>query len=136
MAKGRHNILLVDDNAHDIVLLHEALTEIDPLVSTINAVDGFDAIQKLKAADEAGKLPSLIILDINMPRMNGVEAVPAIRSQERFKEIPLVILTTSSYEPERELFREMGVKMFTKPGSHAELINIAAQLLAYSRANV
>jgi CheY-like chemotaxis protein len=128
-----HHILMIDDNVHDSFLLHEALTEIDPRVTTVNAFDGFDALHKLDYARKTGTLPSLITLDINMPRMNGVEALTAIRSHTRFSQIPLVILSTSSYEPERQFFLERGVKMFTKPFTHGELIHIAAQLLSISR---
>lgn len=94
------HILLVEDNEGDIVLTMEALKEAK-LRNKISVVrDGEEALEFLykrgKFVNEAS--PQLILLDINLPKINGKEVLIAIKNDEALKKIPVVILTTSSSE--------------------------------------
>lgn len=91
-------ILLVEDNEGDIVLTTEAFEESD-LHSNINvARNGREALDylSLDGGNSDNELPDLILLDINLPLLNGHEVLRCIKQNERTKHIPVIILTTSS----------------------------------------
>ncbi|HMU46849.1 MAG TPA: response regulator [Chitinophagaceae bacterium] len=89
-------ILLVEDNEGDVVLTLEALKEanMDKNVGVIR--DGESALQYLK--QENSELPDLIMLDINLPRIDGIEVLAQIKSNNTLKAIPVIMLTTSNAE--------------------------------------
>lgn len=94
------HILLVEDNEGDIILITEALEE-GKVKNTISITrNGWDAIQYLekKSGHEEAITPDLIILDVNLPKLNGHEVLMKIKNNERFKHIPVIMLTTSSSE--------------------------------------
>lgn len=94
------HILLVDDNEGDIVLTMEALSEAK-IINRISVVrDGTEAIRFLNQEQEfAGcEPPDLILLDINLPKMDGTEVLAIIKNDVELKRIPVIMLTTSSSE--------------------------------------
>ena len=94
------HILLVEDNEGDIVLTTEALEE-GKIKNTFSVVrDGWEAIQYLenKEGYENVKEPDLVLLDINLPKMNGHKVLKYIKGSEDLKHIPVIMLTTSSDE--------------------------------------
>lgn len=94
------HILLVEDNEGDIVLTTEAFEE-GRITNSISVVkDGWEAIQYLEQNEgyEDVKKPDLVLLDINLPKINGHEVLKHIKSSEKLKQIPVVMLTTSSDE--------------------------------------
>jgi two-component system, chemotaxis family, response regulator Rcp1 len=94
------HILLVEDNEGDIILTQEALTDAKIKNKVSVARDGEEAINNLnKAADQGGTgLPDLILLDINLPKVDGKEVLQYIKGNHALKKIPVVMLTTSSSE--------------------------------------
>ncbi len=94
------HILLVEDNEGDIFLVTEALEE-RKIVNKISvAKDGKEAIDFL---DKKGKyentlMPDLVLLDVNLPKKNGHEVLEYIKSKENLKQLPVIMLTTSSSE--------------------------------------
>lgn len=94
------DILLVEDNEGDIVLTLEALDE-GKIRNSISVVkDGWEAVQYLEKKGDYSdkKTPDLILLDINLPKMNGHEVLKQIKSNPDIKHIPVIMLTTSSSE--------------------------------------
>lgn len=94
------NILLVEDNEGDILLIREALED-GKIYNSISVVrDGEKAIHFLekKGDYENAKMPDLVLLDINLPRKNGHEVLDFIKGSDRFRHIPVIMLTTSSSE--------------------------------------
>ena len=89
------HILLVEDNEGDIILTREALKEGKIKNEISVARDGEEALAFLK---EAALLPDLVLLDINLPRMNGLELLTIIKQDEDLKKIPVIMLTTSVSE--------------------------------------
>ncbi len=94
------NILLVEDNEGDIFLVKEALEE-SKIINRVHVVkNGRDAVDYLfsKGKYNGQSIPDLIILDINIPMLNGHEVLKCIKEDERTKIIPVIMLTTSSSE--------------------------------------
>lgn len=85
-------ILLVEDNEGDIVLTQEALKDGRIKNSIMLARDGVEALALLDSGEE---LPDLILLDINLPKLNGLEVLTAIKTDPRLKTIPVIMLSTS-----------------------------------------
>jgi CheY-like chemotaxis protein len=85
-------ILLVEDNEGDIILTQEALKDGKIKNNIIIAKDGVEALTIL---DSGAPLPDLILLDINLPKMNGLEVLTAIKTNPRLKSIPVIMLSTS-----------------------------------------
>src|SRR3954463_13045251 len=112
MEHNRKKILLVDDDVDDLQLITESLMMHDPTLKIVEARNGKEALNFLNSAIY---LPSLIILDINMPVMDGKETLLALKDNEKFKEIPIVMFTTSSNDMDRIYFRRLKVEMLTKP---------------------
>ena len=94
------HILLVDDNEGDILLTREALGEARIINQVSVVYDGMDAIRFLKKMPPFtnDKTPDLILLDINLPRMDGKEVLGIIKNDPELKRIPVIMLTTSSSE--------------------------------------
>jgi chemotaxis family two-component system response regulator Rcp1 len=93
------HILLVDDNEGDILLTREALEEAKIINRISVAYDGMEAIQFLRNnRSNGGGAPDLILLDINLPKMDGKEVLGIIKNDPDLKRIPVIMLTTSSSE--------------------------------------
>lgn len=84
-------LLVVDDDEGDLLLVEETLGDMDLNIHT--AEDGHAALEFLRSSDNPR--PHLVLLDINMPRLNGLETLKAIKSDEDLKRIPVCMLTTS-----------------------------------------
>jgi chemotaxis family two-component system response regulator Rcp1 len=89
------HILLVEDNEGDIILTKEALKEAKIKNAITVARDGQEALDILNTAQD---LPDLILLDINLPKVNGLEVLSSVKSNDRLKSIPVIMLSTSSSE--------------------------------------
>ena len=92
------HILLVDDNEGDILLTREALDDARIINKISIAYDGLEAIRFLKKPPLGVDKPDLILLDINLPKMNGTEVLGIIKNDPDLKRIPVIMLTTSSAE--------------------------------------
>jgi two-component system, chemotaxis family, response regulator Rcp1 len=92
------HILLVDDNEGDILLTREALGDARIVNKISIAYDGLEAIRFLKKQPAGVDTPDLILLDINLPKMNGTEVLAIIKNDPDLKRIPVIMLTTSSAE--------------------------------------
>src|SRR6266487_683666 len=96
--------LLADDDADDQQLFKEALNEIDKSIRCLTASSGEEALNKLKT--DLKQLPDYIFLDLNMPRMNGLECLVEIKKTNTLKHIPVIIYSTSSAEKDVEETRK------------------------------
>ena len=91
------HILLVEDNDGDVLLTREALEEAQVVTKLSIAKDGQEAIDFLNKPDgRETRSPDLILLDINLPKVNGFEVLKYIKEDPRWKHIPVIMLTTSS----------------------------------------
>ena len=109
------NILLVEDDQDDVELMQEALrdNEIQFVLEIVR--QGDRVLPYLKTSKN---LPNVILLDLNLPKMHGREVLSRLKLSEEFKQIPVVILTTSSSQIEREFCLSAGASQFlTKPST-------------------
>lgn len=114
-------ILLADDDADDREIFVRVLGNKEN-VSLINTFEnGKEVIEFLETVSEPEHLPNLIILDHNMPKMNGTETLSLLKSHDRFSDINVVIYSTYSDNKMRETCRELGAAMvLSKPSSMKE----------------
>jgi CheY-like chemotaxis protein len=126
-------ILLVEDNSKDIELTLEAMAE-NSLANDIVVVrDGVEALEYLRCQGKyklrkAGN-PALILLDIKMPRMDGIEVLRNIRSDAKLKRIPVVVLTSSREENDLINTYELGVNAYVlKPVDFKQFIEAVKQI--------
>ncbi|WP_333808683.1 response regulator [Flavobacterium sp.] len=112
----KNQILLVEDNEGDIVLTSEAFEECDFKTDIQVARNGKEAITILFEEHNQSELPTLILLDINLPLLNGHEVLKKIKENEKTRHIPVAILTTSSAVNDINLAYENNANCFiTKP---------------------
>jgi CheY-like chemotaxis protein len=130
-------ILIADDDPEDRMLAEDALKE-SRLVNDIRFVeDGEELLEYLQhrgkyTEPESSPRPGMILLDLNMPRMDGREALKIIKTDPELRRIPVVVLTTS--QAEQDIYRsyDLGVNSFIiKPVTFESLVNIMRVLEAY-----
>jgi CheY-like chemotaxis protein len=112
-------ILYADDDHDDRDLMTEALNEIDPTISCQIVNDGQELLNILQRTSE---LPDYIFLDINMPVMNGRECLIELKKDRRFRQIPVVIYSTTIDNSEvSELYDLGAITFIQKPNNFADL---------------
>jgi len=127
-------ILLVDDNDDDVLLLEESLRD-SKFVNLLQIVrDGEEALKYLRreAPHESAQLPGLVLLDINMPKVNGFEVLCAMKADARLRTIPVVMLTTSTRDEDIVRSYSDGACSFvSKPVSFEKLKEVIKQFALY-----
>lgn len=104
-----HSILIIDDNRDDIEITRIVLEEIGRKEKVEAATDGYQAMQHLREMED---LPGLILLDLKMPGMSGFDCLREIRNNERLRPIPVIVVTSSSLESDRQKSIEAGASSF------------------------
>ena len=126
-------ILLVDDNPDDVLFTLRAFEQNNFNNELIVAVDGEQALQLLLPEDSASLLqPSLVLLDISLPKINGLEVLRRMRADARTESLPVVVLTTSSEEADIVSSYRLGANSFVrKPVAFSDFLNVAKMLGMY-----
>lgn len=118
--------LLIDDDQEDQELVVMALQELKQAPRIESALNGIEALNKLKNIDE---FPDLILLDLNMPKMNGFEVLKELKMNPKFSNIPVVIFSTSTNHSHIETASDLGAAKFvTKPSLVSELARMLDSL--------
>ena len=102
-------ILIIDDSEDDILLTKRVLMKIGRTIKTDTALSGDAGLALLR---RGAVLPSLILLDLKMPKLDGIEVLRKIRDDERLRSIPVVIITHSDLESDREASYKAGANSF------------------------
>ena len=106
-------LLIIDDDEDDKEMLFEVVTEMYEGVSLLKASSGAEGLQMLEKME---RLPDYIFLDLNMPRMSGIQCLEFLKSNEEFRSIPVVIYTTSKSAEHEDETKKLGAAHFiTKP---------------------
>ena len=126
-------ILYIDDDEDDLEMLQEAIREIDPRYEIVKAGNGEEGLSELYKMKENQTLPCLIVLDINMPKLDGKQTFQRIRADKALFNIPIVIFSTSSSEMDKLFFQRKNVEMITKPFEYKTFYEVALKLLSYCK---
>lgn len=92
------NIMLIEDNEGDVLLTTEAFEDSKIINEIVAIKDGKEAINFFETLNNKAKIPQLILLDINLPKVSGHEVLVYLKNNEKYKSIPVIMLTTSSSE--------------------------------------
>lgn len=115
-------ILLVDDDEEDRMLIQDAFSEIGAPDAVHFEANGEEALAYLE--QHPGALPHLIILDLNMPKMNGTQTLRYLKSDDRYKDITVLIYSTSVNPLERETCLQLGAHSYViKPTLYQESLD-------------
>lgn len=127
-----HHILLVDDNNLDIDLFERALRKANSEVKLDTARGGERALEYIEKWETGLAVPIVILLDLKMPKINGLEVLQALKSHPRFKTIPVVILTSSNETSDIQQAYELGVNSYImKSVDYDEFARAVAQIHHY-----
>jgi CheY-like chemotaxis protein len=128
--RGKKPILLVEDDAVDVMTVKRALKEIH-ITNRLEAVgNGEEALEYLR--DEKNEKPCIILLDLNMPRMNGIEFLKIAKQDELLKMIPVVILTTSKEDRDKvESFKLSIAGYMIKPVDYQQFVEVIKTINIY-----
>jgi len=122
-------ILCIDDDADDLQLLSEAVQRIDPHCQIIKAFDGLHGLALLQEMHQQQQLPSLIVMDINMPKLDGKQTFVRLQATDYFATIPVVVFSTSSSPMDKLFFQSKGATFITKPIRFEQLLQVASEML-------
>ena len=126
------DILLVEDNAADVILVKHTLKSMNVMNNITVAEDGEKALSFLDS-EETNKLPDLIVLDLNLPKIEGRDVLRKIKNTERLKDIPVVIMSGSIAEKDREETLEMDAAAYIiKPLNLEKIIEISKNIKPFS----
>lgn len=104
------SILLVEDDELDVISVQRSLRKLDHPYQLETAYNGVEALEILQQSRDANRpLPDIILLDLNMPKMNGIEFLKILRNDDQLKEIKVFVMTTSGDESDRRATEQMGV---------------------------
>lgn len=126
--KQKHRILIVDDDADDREIIRDAFFSTLDEQDYIFIENGDRLLEYLETNLEEA-IPSLIMLDLNMPGKDGREILREIKSDKRFHHIPIIVFTTSSSMHDKQMVYDLGANCFiTKPDTFNKLIEMTASI--------
>ena len=123
----RPNILYAEDDFDDFESVREALDQLSGNYELHHSRNGAEAVEHLKQNVE--QIPNLIVLDLNMPIMNGKEVLQWLRENDPYKKIPVMVFTTSSREDDVRLCQRHDCTFFRKPTLYRDLLHIGQIML-------
>ena len=125
-------IMMIDDDPEDQWIIRDALCDLDSADIAVYASNGEQALAMLNDEYLNGRKPDVIVLDLNMPLMNGTATLEKLKADARFKDIPVIIYSTSINPFEMDKCMELGAHSYiTKPISIEESLRTVKQFLSF-----
>lgn len=125
--EDKKRVLYADDDLDDKTWIIEAWETLGVPVQIDFVDNGRQVLEKLN--EQPDSLPALIVLDLNMPEMDGRQTLQKLKNEQQFRHIPVIIVTTSTSRLDMEVCKRLGASLFlTKPDTHAEWQAIVKQL--------
>jgi two-component system response regulator len=122
-------LVLAEDDPDDRFIILRALRRIRPTLRVVEVRDGVELVEYLASRTE-GVLPGLVLLDLNMPRMTGREALAMMRADGRLRGLPVAVMSTSIEPEDMRSVQALGVSAFmSKPDGFAALVHVMEKLL-------
>ena len=123
-------ILLVEDDSVDAMTVKRALKDLKVTNQLVHKTNGEEALEYLRS--EGSKKPCVILLDLNMPKMNGIEFLKIVKQDEVLKKIPVVVLTTSEDEQDKVETFNLGVAGYmAKPTNYKKFVETVRAIDLY-----
>ena len=118
------NILSAEDDLDDQLIIRDAIKKAD-IGASVHFVSNGSALLERLAEQFGGNLPDILLLDLNMPVLNGLEVLKILREREDIEDLPIIILTTSSNQNDIDQCYRLGANSFiTKPSSFEEMVEV------------
>ena len=127
----KNTILWADDDADDLLMMREILMKSGQHFELVEVRNGREALDYLNKARIKGKLPCLVILDINMPILDGKKTLSIIKEDKELKALPVVMFTTSNSELDRMYCQKFNTRMITKPPDFQTLQSTVLEMLQF-----
>jgi len=123
-------ILLVEDDSVDAMTVKRAMRDLQVSHSVIHSINGEEAIKYLTSPDM--EKPFVILLDLNMPKMNGIEFLKVVKAHPELKTIPVIVLTTSKERHDVLDSFELGASGYmVKPVDYSKFVEIFSRIVIY-----
>jgi CheY-like chemotaxis protein len=127
-------ILYIDDDQDDLMIFGDSIGSLYPGVNVLKAQSGEEGLSILQSLERSAKpYPALIMLDMNMPRMDGRQTLQHIKNNNNWSDIPVVIFTTSSNNEDIEFCKRYNTQCITKPMSYKNLDHTVKQLISHCK---
>jgi CheY-like chemotaxis protein len=124
-------ILFVDDDPDDIKIFGEAVKEVDASIGFLSANSGTKALEML---GRQKTLPDYIFLDVNMPRMNGIQFLETVKKDKKFSSIPVIMYSTTKSSEHESHAKQLGAMyFFTKPIFFDDICNVIRGVINNSK---
>ncbi len=128
LTNGKNLVYIVDDDPDDRQMILDAFLENNPTMDYVFIEDGEELMRTMQSTPKE-EVPSLILLDLNMPGMMGLHALKEIRTNNNFSSIPTIILTTSTLSTDKSASYRMGANCYlNKPQSYQDLVEITTAI--------
>lgn len=123
-------IVITDDDEEDFLIMKEAFEDLKLTHTLIHKQDGNKLLTYLKDCQRFGaKYPDLVLLDINMPKLNGVEVLELIKKEFKYRHIPVVMYSTSSCPDQKKQCMDLGAQAFvSKPSQFKKVVAFVKRL--------
>jgi CheY-like chemotaxis protein len=121
-------VIYVDDDRDDIELMEEAFRNY-PQVELLTFTESHALLNYINETKLSPLIPSLILMDVNMPLLNGNELLSLLRNYEHLKDVDMVLYTTSNFQNDKEIAKSLNAELITKPVTIAQLHETIAGLL-------
>lgn len=126
-------VLLIEDDTIEVMKMHRALSTLEEKHTIVEASNGEVALSILQ---QNNTLPDIILLDLNMPKINGIEFLTILKNDERLKYIPTIILTTSNNQRDLLSCYNLGIAGYVlKPLKYEEYVQKIARVFSYWSVN-
>jgi DNA-binding response OmpR family regulator len=131
------NLLLAEDNLPDAFLVREAIRMENLPLEVFLAPDGERVLDFIRKAelDASAPRPDFLLLDLNLPKVDGLEVLRAIRASEMFKNLPVLVITSSDSSADRSATAKLGAAYFRKVPNYAEFLKIGSTLREFLESN-
>lgn len=124
-------VLYADDDVEDLAFVREALKHEANHIELITFADASDLLKFSRMSARGGIFPCLVMLDINMPNLNGKEALSMLREMDCYSSIPAVLFTTSTMPSDSAFAERYGAELITKPLNAQQMDLIVDRLLRH-----
>ncbi len=130
-------VLLAEDNPPDVLLLRQAIKSENLALQVHVAQDGEKALRFIAAAGEepGAPIPQLLLLDLNLPKIDGLTILRKVRDTARFKQLPVLVLTSSNLDADRDDAARLGAMYFRKPTTYEEFLQLGPSLRSFLSAS-